>query len=563
MAGDSSERKKMTNVYILEILKKYTADTYDSYGYPDNCLTQAQIVKLLLKDYGIELDRKAVSRGLNDLVTSPEYCNKIEFDCETRKAKIDGKPQDQDKKTNFRYCHDFDSGQIRLLMDAVLFSKNISESECKDLIEKIGNLVPGNKASKHICKLSEIKSGKVTSDTVIGNLDILDEAIEKNRKIRFIYNTYGTDKKLHPKCDADGIVIVKTANPYNIIANDGKFYLVANYDDFDNAINIRIDKMTDLCITDEPARPKKEIKGLNLGMSTFAEQLFMLSGESERVVFKASRHIVSQIIDWFGNSVKFTEENDAYVICSVKVNLKAMRYWTMQYSDYVEILEPQKLRDDVKNAILVAWRKYKEDNEEIMLNESEIDNIIAGWKDICFGEYEKLDVSKLGELVKKTHIAFLPFKCGSDKEMSLKYKDLLLTLHQVKDSKWIIDFEQRKNPEKKAVINIVCAFINFVERKMSQRIEQFSNDNNIVVPYGLKPATIDINNFEEDFNAYVEILRIQKEQREAEYEAYRKNRKAEKALEERPLLNHAVKRGAPRQRKNDVIGKVKEGKSSK
>jgi len=545
MAGDSSERKKMTNVYILEILKKYTDEAIDSEGNPTHCLTQSQIAEKLLSDYDMVLDRKAVSRGLFDLTESPDFCDKIVFDTVTGKTRIKGKTEDIEKRTNYRYCHDFDSGQIRMLMDAVLFSKNISESECKDLINKIGSLVPGNKASRHIGKLSEIKGGKVTSDTVIGNLDMLDEAIEKRKKIEFIYNSYGTDKKLHPKCDADGIAVVKKASPYNIVANDGKFYLIANYENFNETINLRVDKITDLRITDEPARPKKEIKGLNEGMKSFAEQLFMMSGDSERVIFKASRHIVSQIIDWFGNGIQFIEEKDDFVICSVKVNLKAMRYWTMQYSDYVEILEPKKLRDDVKNAILVAWRKYKENGEEIMLNDTEIDHIIKGWKDICFGEYESLDISLLGELVKKTHIAFLPFGYGCDKEMPSKYKELLLTLHQTNNRRAYSSPEQCYSSENKVIQILVSELINYVE---SQNRSHYSSDDLLVViPYGLRKAVIDINNFEEDFSVFVETVKIRVEERRARFEKLR-NQNDNRIKEENPDENISIS-SAMRQRK--------------
>ena len=68
MAAESSERKKISTLYILEILKRYTDDTYDSEGRPLHCLTQAQIGEKLYADYGINLDRKAVSRALPSLI---------------------------------------------------------------------------------------------------------------------------------------------------------------------------------------------------------------------------------------------------------------------------------------------------------------------------------------------------------------------------------------------------------------------------------------------------------------------------------------------------------------
>ena len=34
---------------------------------------------------------------------------------------------------------------------------------------------------------------------VMSAFDVLNDAIEEKRKVRFTYNTYGTDFKLHPK----------------------------------------------------------------------------------------------------------------------------------------------------------------------------------------------------------------------------------------------------------------------------------------------------------------------------------------------------------------------------
>ena len=77
MAG--SERKKMSNIYILEILRQHTDSLLDSEGNPKHCMTQTEIREKLEEDYDIVLDRKAVSRGLDDLISAvPEISGKIE-----------------------------------------------------------------------------------------------------------------------------------------------------------------------------------------------------------------------------------------------------------------------------------------------------------------------------------------------------------------------------------------------------------------------------------------------------------------------------------------------------
>ena len=42
-------------------------------------------------------------------------------------------------------------------------------------------------------------------------LEILDEAIGKKKKVEFTYNSYGTDRKMHPRVDAEGNPTITSA----------------------------------------------------------------------------------------------------------------------------------------------------------------------------------------------------------------------------------------------------------------------------------------------------------------------------------------------------------------
>ena len=65
------------------------------------------------------------------------------------------------------------------------------------------------------------------------------------------------------------------------------------------------------------------------------------------------------MIDWFGKDVSFYDETEDDVTASVVVNLKAMRYWVMQYANHVEVLKPQTLREQIKEDLVRAVWKYK------------------------------------------------------------------------------------------------------------------------------------------------------------------------------------------------------------
>lgn len=81
------------------------------------------------------------------------------------------------------------------------------------------------------------------------NVGLIDDAISEKKQISFVYNNYWEDKKLHPRREEPYIV-----NPYQMVANDGKYYLVCNYDKYDTLSNYRVDKMTQVKIINKPAK---------------------------------------------------------------------------------------------------------------------------------------------------------------------------------------------------------------------------------------------------------------------------------------------------------------------
>lgn len=85
----------------------------------------------------------------------------------------------------------------------------------------------------------------------------------------------------------------------------------------------------------------------------------MFSGESARVTFRAKRCILTEIIDWFGLDVIFSDITSDEVTVSLVVNLQAMRYWAKQYSEYVTMLGPPNLVEEMKKDIRETAEKYK------------------------------------------------------------------------------------------------------------------------------------------------------------------------------------------------------------
>jgi predicted DNA-binding transcriptional regulator YafY len=98
--------------------------------------------------------------------------------------------------------------------------------------------------------------------------------------------------------------------------------------------------------------------GLNLPKH-MAEHIYMFSGDSVLAKFRAAKEIISEIIDWFGVDIKFSNNTDETIDVSVTVNEYAMLFWALQYGLHVEVLEPIGLREKIKNAIVEMANNYK------------------------------------------------------------------------------------------------------------------------------------------------------------------------------------------------------------
>ena len=147
-------------------------------------------------------------------------------------------------------------------------------------------------------------------------------------------------------------------NPYQMAATNGRYYLIGNYDEYSNISHYRVDKISEIKILDEPVKKQKELdERINLPKH-MAEHVYMFSGASERVTMCLDKFLVNDVIDWFGKDVSFYDETEDEVTASVVVNLKAMRYWAMQYANHVEVLKPQKLRKQIKEDLVKAVGKY-------------------------------------------------------------------------------------------------------------------------------------------------------------------------------------------------------------
>ena len=326
--------KKMLNMLILEILKEYSDQ--------EHRLTQQEIIRLLKSNYDMDCDRRSVK---NNVMCLKELGYEISME--------DG---------YYLLEREFDDAELRMLIDCVLFSKNLTQKQAKTLIEKLkgmGNRYFSAKVN-HVSNLPELHHGD--NKQLMYVLDTINEAISQHKKISFVYNKYGSDFKLHPKREEKYVV-----NPYQMVANNGFYYLIGNYDKYDDISHYRLDKMTCVEMLTEKMKPQNQVTGLEQGLNLpkhMAEHIYMFSGESVAINMLVDETIISELVDWFGNDFYVIEKRrNNQVLVRLKCNEQAFFYWALQYGPYVEVLEPVSLRSKIAEAVSEMNEKYHRNGE--------------------------------------------------------------------------------------------------------------------------------------------------------------------------------------------------------
>ena len=123
-----------------------------------------------------------------------------------------------------------------------------------------------------------------------------------------------------------------------------------------------MDRITNIKLLQTPAKPMDKVNGLENGFDLpkhMAEHIYMFTGESGIVTFRAKKYLLNDIIDWFGGGVAFFDETDNEVSVRVRVNLAAMRRWALQYALHAKILSPKSLAEQVRSDINEAMENYE------------------------------------------------------------------------------------------------------------------------------------------------------------------------------------------------------------
>lgn len=305
-------------ICLLHILSEYS----DS----EHILSMRDIIELFHSEFGMIIDRRTVYCAIDTL-------EKLNYD-------ICG--FDETRKGYYLRGRILETAEVRLLMDAVYSMHSIPPKQTADLIEKLQHILSVHERVnyKHLAVVRPER--KTENRSVFYNIELLDEAITKRRKVSFIYMCYGFDKKLHPRRSERYKV-----SPYGMVCDNQNYYLVCIKSGKESISYYRIDFINKIEILDEPL----DVPPSKVDLSTTKKVVYAFAGKPEEIILRCDGEIIGGFIDRFGTDPKITPLKDGRFEARLTAVPQGVLYWTLQYMLHVEIVSPKAMREEAINII--------------------------------------------------------------------------------------------------------------------------------------------------------------------------------------------------------------------
>ena len=318
-----SDNQKLKIFYILDYLLKNS--------HEDHPVRASELISMLERQHNILCERKTV---YSDIAALQDYGVDI--------VSVPGK--------NGGYyigSRIFEMPELKLLIDAVLSSRYLTEKKSRELIEKLCDQCSIYDAK--LLRRDVLVSGRVKSmnETIYYSIDTIQEAIAENKQITFRYFDWGVDGKRHYR-DKDYI-----ASPYGLCQDNENCYLLA-HSQRHGVTSYRIDRMSDIRVTEENRIPCPELTGKAL--TEYANRLFqMYYGDQVTVKMRFHKELCNVVMDRFGRDTMLIPDGSDHFNFTVSVAVSPMFLsWVIGFGSKAKILYPQSVVDQYKQMCLDA-----------------------------------------------------------------------------------------------------------------------------------------------------------------------------------------------------------------
>ena len=283
-------------------------------------LTVLQIIEELARQ-DIKAERKSIYDDL-------EALRLFGMDIQSRKGKTSGW---------FVGDREFELPEVKLLMDAVQSSRFITQKKSDALIRKLEGLASVHQAGQLQRQVYVSGRIKVMNESIYYNVDKLHAAIAGQKAITFKYFDYDIQRKKVFRQDGKRYMV----SPYGLIWNSENYYLVAFDHTHRELRHYRVDKMTEIVVTNLDREGREQYP--NFQLAEYGQKHFgMYSGQEMKVTLRGRRDKASLVWDRFGQEVILVPDGEEYFTVTLPVVISPQFFgWLLGLNGSITLAGPK------------------------------------------------------------------------------------------------------------------------------------------------------------------------------------------------------------------------------
>ena len=315
-------------------------------------LSSPQKVKLLaIMDYlrtetdeNNPVSRQELCAKLNEMGISSNV-RTLSLDIETL---IDAGYEIMKDHKRYYYVEDraFSVPELKILIDAVQAATFVTDRKADELVDKISALGGRHRASILKDNIVHFNTRKHSNEAIYYNVDSIETAIRKNKKITFRYFDVNENGERVYRKEGEEYM----SDPVALVFDDDNYYLICYTEKYEATTNYRVDRMDSVTVTKTAVCP--ETKKLRRTVGKYTESVFkMYGGETTEVTLRFDRSLIGPVLDKFGEGVPMTADVDT---CSATVDVQVSPTffgWLAQFGGKMKIAEPESVIEQYKGHI--------------------------------------------------------------------------------------------------------------------------------------------------------------------------------------------------------------------
>ncbi len=310
--------KKLKLLYLARYLQEQTDEQHPK-------TIQDMIAHLAA--YGITAERKSLYDDLHLLEL-------YGMDIQTEKSK------------HFGYYlgeRDFQLPELKLLIDVVQASPFLTKRKSMELIGKLEQLTSHYGAQQLRRQVYVMNRVRTDNETLYYAVDGINGAINENRQISFRYFDWTVNGDRNYRKEGNFYV----TNPVALCV-DRYYYLVAYDPKTQDYRHYRVDRISDLTVSDTPRDPLPP--GFDLG--EYTKTIFnMYNGEAATVQLQLDASLLNAAMDRFGSDAHMYTAKDGTIHLTAQVEVGPTFFgWLFQFGSKIRLLAPQHAVDS-----FTAW----------------------------------------------------------------------------------------------------------------------------------------------------------------------------------------------------------------